>query len=546
MRGSGTHGEVQRLSLRGSQMPTLLGACVVTLVLAASGRGAQPPVTFATADAALREWRIATNDARRAAAATFLESAGQDPSRSDFVSGLTYALEKAAADGTLPALIARCDTELQPKADAARRHTLMVMTADALAKTGKAEEAVARLSSEVESLLREPGALAVQTALAESAQKYVDLLVRTAGKASRAAELLEQHVRLAEGAPPAVLSALLNLRAQVLDEQRLDATQAEACLRRVLQLGADCPSKEYWTASQRLARMRGKDGPTNAVAEVLAQALCLFPDGAPAGIGRTLVECGATPAQQDRVLASLRRLLIQSVPADPQGTLLQRLQPEIVELVSAAGRNEEAVAESRAFLLSAPDKLYPQAVSLAARSLKLLDGDLRRANRFLAFQKVGPAGTDGKAGTDDDLHNDLWDFRTPEDTVRAQRLRELALAGSTNWEEILKEVTLCCYLDAPVQAFERAQRAFALCPMAQPSLQRCADAMCRVVLVATRDEALAQSLIDFLLTGPAGPDGVAGTPDDLKDPRPEALERLRYRTDALPTATAAVQPAAGN
>ncbi len=546
MRGCGTHGEVQFSSLRASPTRALLGVYVVTLALAASGRDAQPRAAVASADAALREWRIATNDIRRAAAATLLESVVRDPSRSDFLPGLTYAFEAALADGTLPAFIARCDTELQPRADAARRHTLVVMTAQALAKTGKTDDAVARLSTEVETLLRAPDAAGAQAALAESAQMYVDLLVKTAGKASRAAELLEQHVRLADGAPPAVLAALLNLRAQVLDEQRLDAAQAEACLRRVLQFGADCPSKEYWSASQRLARMRGKDGPTNAVAEVLAQALCLFPDGAPAGIGRTLVECGATAAQQDRVLASLRRVLIQGVSADPQGTLLQRLQPEIVELMTAAGRNEEAVAESRVFLLCAPDKLYPQAVSLAARSLKLLDGDLRRANRFLAFQKAGSVGTDGKAGTEDDLHNDLWDVRTPQDTVRAQRLRELALAGSTNWEEFLKDVALYCYLDAPAQAFERAQRAFALCPMAQPSLQRCADAMCRVVLVATRDEALAQRLIDFLLTGTAGPDGVAGTPDDLKDPRPEALERLRYRTEVLPTATAAAQPAAVN
>jgi hypothetical protein len=124
----------------------------------------------------------------------------------------------------------------------------------------------------------------------------------------------------------------------------------------------------------------------------------------------------------------------------------------------------------------------------------------------------------------------LLDFSPLDDPVRRELAGTLvAVPPPGDWVGWRRQAALLAWLDRPADALNAARMAFSACPLAAKELQSCADAIARPVLVATRDAALAQRLTDYMLRGGAGPDGIAGTPDDIDDPFAEACRRLSYR-----------------
>ena len=63
-------------------------------------------------------------------------------------------------------------------------------------------------------------------------------------------------------------------------------------------------------------------------------------------------------------------------------------------------------------------------------------------------------------------------------------------------------------------------------PLNSMSLQNCANAIMRPVAVAVRDPVVLKRITDYLLYGAPGPDGQAGTADDLGNPLAEMKARL--------------------
>jgi len=70
---------------------------------------------------------------------------------------------------------------------------------------------------------------------------------------------------------------------------------------------------------------------------------------------------------------------------------------------------DSLAAYKKAYELSPIDnsEFMERALEGIHRSLRCIDGDLVRANKFVKYQKYGSAGVDGKVGTDDDLTNPL-------------------------------------------------------------------------------------------------------------------------------------------
>jgi hypothetical protein len=64
--------------------------------------------------------------------------------------------------------------------------------------------------------------------------------------------------------------------------------------------------------------------------------------------------------------------------------------------------------------------------------------------------------------------------------------------------------------------------------MTTNELQSATDALTGLLIRRTKDVSLAEQLVAYIMFGSFGKDGRAHTSDDLKNPVPAILERLRY------------------
>jgi len=108
-----------------------------------------------------------------------------------------------------------------------------------------------------------------------------------------------------------------------------------------------------------------------------------------------------------------------------------------------------------------------------------------------------------------------------------------------DWTGYRNKATVLFYMDQPEPAFQALKKSFEMCPMTEKELQGVADAITRFVVLSTRDTALAERMIEFLMYGKAGKDGQESTADDVKDPSGEILSRVQYARAAEPKAEAA-------
>ena len=326
---------------------------------------------------------------------------------------------------------------------------------------------------------------------------------------------------------PSAVASLLNAYSSLLLSYFENLDGAEALTREVLAFGDKCSSQAYSTAAYQLAAIeKTKQNREGAVAACM---LVLQHSSLPqAGAARRVVEAGANAAEMEKAIGLLRgrmtsdkqlgaRLTTDNA-SEYQGRL-ERVQMEVLELLNALGRHEDAAKECRVLMFAGADRQYAQAVNLTARALKSLDGNLGRANAFLDFQQQGAASPSG---------NVLMTFAPLDDAVRTAALEKLAdMPEPADWQSWLMRSANLLWLDRPADAMDAAAAAFAVCPISDAALQACATATTRPLLIATRDTTAAQALVDYLLYGSLGKDGIEGTSDDLADPFPEARRRLQ-------------------
>ena len=236
-----------------------------------------------------------------------------------------------------------------------------------------------------------------------------------------------------------------------------------------------------------------------------------FPQG---GIAQRIINYGAKSAELEECVRLLRQRI--AAPARDLKELRARFQQvqEVVDFLIALGRYEEALCECRVLMFVSEDKAYPAAVDRVARTFKLLDGNLGRANAFLKFQQA-------EAG--EVLKNPLMGLPALNDAVRAEANKALDEGPKPmEWEDWLMRSAYLLWLDRPADAMDAASKAFVLSPISDASLQACSAAVARPLLVATRDTEATKQIVDYLLWGEGGEDG------NLKNPFPEARQRLAY------------------
>ena len=351
--------------------------------------------------------------------------------------------------------------------------------------------------------------------LAWLARKASAILAEKLSRHGEASGVLAETLEKARGDAGAFAS-LANAQVPLLLALS-DAAAAEARCREVLALGGRCPAQAYAAAAGQLSAIAQENGDAAAAAEAL-MLLARHESWPQQGLARRLVELNA-PAAALAECAMLYRRRVISGPAardvpDFQSRV-ERAAPELVELLLALGRKEEALGECRAFVFAAADRNYAQAVELSARTLKACDGNLGRANAFLAFQQADGAAVAG-------LGNALMDAPLLRDAARTDALAGFGEGPApADWNGWLMRSAQLLWLDRPAAAMDAAAAAFAACPLSEAALQTCASAVARPLLVASRDASAARGVLDYLLWGASGPDGKA-----LADPFPEARGRL--------------------
>lgn len=280
----------------------------------------------------------------------------------------------------------------------------------------------------------------------------------------------------------------------------------------------DCPSDDFFAASCLRSDASVQAGDIPSAERYLWEALSRD-RLVPTGFARQMSKIGASPVACEKAVSHVRAM-IASVPLGDVVTfraMVERAQPEVVELLCRLGRFDEALGECRVMLFFAASKTYAPAVRTTADVMRKADGNLGRALAFLNFQKRNSVPA---------VPNVLLAVPQLDDDARRKGREELARRLDEGWSSDLSIAWRLLWLDSPKDSMAVAERAFSKAPLNSMSLQNCANAIMRPVAVAVRDPVVLKRITDYLLYGAPGPDGQAGTADDLGNPLAEMKARL--------------------
>ena len=219
-----------------------------------------------------------------------------------------------------------------------------------------------------------------------------------------------------------------------------------------------------------------------------------------------------TRRDYEAAVSAYRQIIVTYPPrredclkAQEQITLCHLLQGDYARALAAAVRYFHAAPMAESQLL--------RGVSLICRCLKALDGNLARANAYRQFQRSGPAGLDGRAGTQDDLADPLAAFEPPFDPEHDTEFRQATASAKS----LREKGYLRLYWGKPKEALQALKQAYLTCR----AVDRLDGAANDVVVGLKAAQGHALGLDRFYLYqqyGPKGKDGQAGTADDLTDP----------------------------
>ena len=223
----------------------------------------------------------------------------------------------------------------------------------------------------------------------------------------------------------------------------------------------------------------------------------------PEGTSLTRANAAVTESKPDVALGLYEQVFEESKKLDDWFNA----QKGIAISLAKKGAFPDALKAARLCLDGAPTlSQFDEAVKLAANLLSAMDQDVQRANAFLEFQKSG-------AGT-----NPMEQIPYPVNPGREKLFSEIrAEAGDTPASSRMRAWTFL-YSGKPREAASQYADAFRRAS-SPADLQTAAADLVVMAHRALRGQASdIENEFEFVISGPAGPDGQLGTPDDLKDP----------------------------
>lgn len=285
-----------------------------------------------------------------------------------------------------------------------------------------------------------------------------------------------------------------------------DAEKAIQTYERVVSENSQAPPATAILALKEIAKLRRKQGKFDEAVTAYRRLIILEPLPNPTYI---------TYLNQPTVAAATVATYLNYLNA-------LVAQKEIVITYLEAGKYDDAVRAAVAFMnvTRMAAAAFSVGVETVGWTLKAREGNLVLANTFIQFQNLGPAGTDGKKGTGDDLTSPLpvpvktkANEKIPE--ILAEAISEIPPRESNQHRQ---RGFLALYGEAPLSALKEFRAAYRECEVHQAKVKAAVDDIGVAVAALEGHSTEAQPVFVYQQHGPAGPDGKIGTADDLKDP----------------------------
>ena len=229
----------------------------------------------------------------------------------------------------------------------------------------------------------------------------------------------------------------------------------------------------------------------------------------------------AAARRHEEALAAYERVFI-GYP--DQSDFWYSAQVGIAAVLREQDKLDDAIQAARVGLDAARDRSSViNSTRFIAQCLKQKDVHVTRANHMINYQRFGPAGEDGKAGTDDDPQDPLDAFGYPSCPDRERVFADARKRAGQDAQAARHRALTYAFTGHPKEALEHLLDAFSRA--SGSDFKRIGQDLIVIGVRSARGHAVGlQPYVDFINFGPAGPDGKLGTADDLKDPFPALLE----------------------
>jgi len=282
-------------------------------------------------------------------------------------------------------------------------------------------------------------------------------------------------------------------------------------------------------------------GQTEAMLKTAEELIAAHPDN----LDYRFYRAEALRAAKDYAKADTAvREVILLAPASAQASRAHRI---LVEHALEQGNPEAALGRARlAFDTAADDKALGEAVQLMAQAMTARDSHLANANAFVLYQKHGEAGPDGKTGTEDDLPPFRQEItRELEPGFKTRLLEEAAKdVDPLNPGNLHRRGMLYLHAGEPEKALEAFRAEYLLVTNDTKAMERAADGLAAALRASTGRVFGASAFLDFQKYGKIGPDGKAGTADDIAVPFQVATANSNMTGGDVPPEEATAKAAA--
>ena len=225
-------------------------------------------------------------------------------------------------------------------------------------------------------------------------------------------------------------------------------------------------------------------------------------------------------------IEKLNERLAQTLPDD--GTKIYQCMRARGTIYLTMGKHKDALRAYRSAYAAAKISEVREGSGLVPCALKAMDGTVYRANQYLAFQRHGTEGEDGKRGTDDDIINPLGAEELPGFPPEVEKaLRRLTKTRGNTRGACEARGFAFLALGEYKEGFDQMRAAYAFTALDERALATAIEDIAAAIKAYDGHVRRANQYLMYQRYGSVGEDGKAGTEDDITNPIPEILKEMK-------------------